>query len=96
MDHLDRIPKREYYKIKDYYRNKELQKASIAFKWKSDQIKIPRCIEAILADGGSIGYAIKEDKWYMGQFTGQTDELNGISKLTRAINIEASFNNKTF
>ena len=95
MDHLDRIPKREYYKIKDYYRNKELQKASIAFKWKSDQIKIPRCIEAILADGGSIGYAINENKWYMGQFTGQTDELN---EFTEYVGVTLSTNHeaKTF
>lgn len=71
------IPKREdYYKIREYYRSKELQKASILFKWKSEDIKIPRNIEAILADGGSIGYCKENDTWYMGQFTGMKDKLN--------------------
>ena len=71
------IPKREdYYKIREYYRSKELQKASILFKWKSEDIKIPRNIEAILADGGSIGYCKDNDTWYMGQFTGMKDKLN--------------------
>ena len=71
------IPKREdYYKIREYYRSKELQKASILFKWKSEDIKIPRNIEAILADGGSIGYCKEDDTWYMGQFTGMKDKLN--------------------
>ena len=72
-----KIPKREdYYKIREYYRSKELQKASILFKWKSDDIKIPRNIEAILADGGSIGYCKEDDTWYMGSFTGMKDKLN--------------------
>lgn len=71
------IPKREdYYKIREYYRNKELQKASILFKWKSEDIKIPRNMEAILADCGSIGYCKDNDTWYMGQFTGMKDKLN--------------------
>lgn len=71
------IPKREdYYKIREYYRSKELQKASILFKWKSEDIKIPRNMEAILADGGSIGYCKEDDTWYMGQFTGMKDKLN--------------------
>ena len=71
------IPKREdYYKIREYYRSKELQKASILFKWKSEDIKIPRNIEVILADGGSIGYCKEDDTWYMGQFTGMKDKLN--------------------
>ena len=72
-----KIPKTEdYYKIREYYRNKELQKASILFKWKSEDIKIPRNIEAILADCGSIGYCKDNDTWYMGQFTGMKDKLN--------------------
>lgn len=71
------IPKREdYYKIREYYRSKELQKASILFKWKSEDIKIPRNMEAILADDGSIGYCKEDDTWYMGQFTGMKDKLN--------------------
>lgn len=71
------IPKREdYYKIREYYRSKELQKASILFKWKSEDIKIPRNIEAILADGGSIGYCKDDDTWYKGSFTGMKDKLN--------------------
>lgn len=72
-----KIPKTEdYYKIREYYRSKELQKASILFKWKSEDIKIPRNIEAILADGGSIGYCKDNDTWYMGSFTGMKDKLN--------------------
>ena len=83
---------REYYKIKEYYRIKEIQKAAITFKWKSEQIKIPRNIEAILAEGGSIGYALKEDKWYMGQFTGQTDDLN---EFTEYVGVSLSTNRET-
>lgn len=75
MDNF-KFPKTEYYKIKDYYRSKELQKAAILFKWKSDDIKIPRNIEAILADCGSIGYCKEDDTWYFGSFTGMKDKLN--------------------
>lgn len=87
------IPKREdYYKIREYYRSKELQKASILFKWKSEDIKIPRNMEAILADGGSIGYCKDDDTWYMGQFTGEKDKLN---EFTKYVGVTLSTNKET-
>lgn len=87
------IPKREdYYKIREYYRSKELQKASILFKWKSEDIKIPRNMEAILADCGSIGYCKDNDTWYMGQFTGEKDKLN---EFTKYVGVTLSTNKET-
>ena len=65
-----------YYKIENYYYNKELQKAAYAFKWKSDDIPIPRNMEMILTLNGSIGWSPKHNKWFKGSFTGVVDDLN--------------------
>ena len=67
---------KDYYRIKDFYKSKEREKAAYAFKWKSDDIPIPRNIEVILTLGGSIGWDFTHEKWVMGNFTGQVDDLN--------------------
>lgn len=46
------------------------------FVHKSKDIKIPRNIEILLRQHGSIGYALKLQKWVVGEFSGQKDELN--------------------
>ena len=74
--YLQMDSKRDYYRIKDFYKSKELEKAAYAFKWKSDDIPIPRNIEVILTLGGSIGWDFTHEKWVMGNFTGQVDDLN--------------------
>ena len=65
-----------YYKIENYYYFKELQKAAYAFKWKSDDVPIPRNMEMILTLNGSIGWSPKHKKWFKGSFTGVVDDLN--------------------
>ena len=70
------IEKPKYYKIRQYYKNKEYQKAAYAFKWMSDDIPIPRNMEIILTSNGSIGWSKKHNKWFKGSFTGVVDDLN--------------------
>lgn len=68
--------KLKYYEMKSYYYNKELQKAAYAFRWKSDDIPIPRNMEEILTTNGCIGWSPKHNKWFKGSFTGIVDDLN--------------------
>ncbi len=51
------IDKPKYYKMRSYYKAKEYQKAAYTFKWKSDDIPIPRNMEVILTSNGSIGWS---------------------------------------
>lgn len=46
------------------------------FKWTSDTIQIPRNIEILLRENGSIGYSPKIGKWVIGAFDGVVDEFN--------------------
>lgn len=70
------IGRPNYYKIRQFYKDKEYQKAAYAFKWKSDDIPIPRNMEIILTSNGSIGWSQKHNKWFRGSFTGIVDDLN--------------------
>ncbi len=70
------IDKPKYYKMRSYYKAKEYQKAAYTFKWKSDDIPIPRNMEVILTSNGSIGWSRKHNKWFKGSFTGIVDDLN--------------------
>lgn len=68
--------KNKYYEMESYYYNKELQKAAYSFKWKSEDIPIPRNMEEILTVNGCIGWSPKHNKWFKGSFTGVVDDLN--------------------
>lgn len=46
------------------------------FKWNSDTLQIPRNIEILLRENGSIGYSPKIGKWVIGAFDGVVDEFN--------------------
>lgn len=46
------------------------------FKHKSTSIDIPRNIEILLRDNGTIGYSPKLNKWVIGHFDGIRNELN--------------------
>lgn len=76
VEEVFEMGKLPYYKLENYYYNKELQKAAYAFKWKSNDIPIPRNIELILTLNGSIGWSPKHKKWFKGSFTGVVDDLN--------------------
>lgn len=52
---------------------------NIYFKHKSKDIKIPRNIEILLRDNGSIGYSPTLGKWVIGHFNGIRDELNDLT-----------------
>lgn len=58
------------------YRNKFLRKLDIAFSYKSDNIKIPKRIEKIIHENGSIGYDKVHKKWVKGNFNELTDDDN--------------------
>lgn len=49
---------------------------STFFKWNSDTLQIPRNIEILLRENGSIGYSPKIGKWVIGAFDGVVDEFN--------------------
>lgn len=67
---------KNYYEMREYYKNKEYQKAACSFKWKSDDIDIPENLELLIQTNGSIGYSPKLKKWLKGSFTGLKDDLN--------------------
>lgn len=46
------------------------------FKHSSDDIKIPRNVEILLRENGSIGWDLVHNCWVKGQFTGVKDEFN--------------------
>lgn len=46
------------------------------FKWNSNALQIPRNIEILLRENGSIGYSPKIGKWVIGAFDGVVDEFN--------------------
>lgn len=46
------------------------------YNHKSNDIDIPRNIEILIRENGSIGYAPKLKKWVIGKFNGIKDELN--------------------
>lgn len=46
------------------------------FKWNSETLQIPRNIEILLRENGSIGYSPKIGKWVIGAFDGVVDEFN--------------------
>lgn len=54
----------------------ELNKLNTLFKWKSEQIEIPYNMEIILRLFGSIGYYKEKNLWVVGDWTGETDDLN--------------------
>lgn len=58
--------------------HRENYKAKLAtfYKWKSEVVPIPRNMEILLRDNGSIGYSLKHHKWVIGSFTGIVDENN--------------------
>ncbi len=58
------------------YRNKFLRKLDIAFSFKSDEIKIPKRIEKIIHENGSIGWDKVHKKWVKGNFNELTDDDN--------------------
>lgn len=62
-------------RIKTHSDNYKLR-LSTFFKWKSESVKIPRNIEILLRENGSIGYDLKNNKWVIGKFTGYVDEYN--------------------
>lgn len=49
---------------------------STFFKWSSKSLQLPRNMEILLRENGSIGYDLVHHKWVIGHFTGLKDEFN--------------------
>ena len=47
----------------------------LLFKWKSEDVKLPRNPEFYLTTTGLLGYDLIKGRWVIGSFTKQTDEL---------------------
>lgn len=75
MQFIGNTKKMDIEKITFPYRQNELNKWCILFKWKSD-IKLPYNMELLLRTNGSIGYATKLKKWVIGSWNGIVDEYN--------------------
>lgn len=61
-------------KRESLYIKKGLERDSILFKWKSNNIKLPFNPEFWLTTNGSIGFLKKEQKFVIGEFNGILDE----------------------
>lgn len=58
------------------YINDTKNRLATYFIYKSDIVPIPRNIEILLRENGTIGWATKHKKWVIGQFNGVVDENN--------------------
>ena len=66
---------------KELYKARSIERAILHFKWKSDQIKIPRNPEFYVVTNGLLGYIPERDLWVTGQFNGIRDEYGEYTTL---------------
>ena len=66
---------------KELYKARSIEHAILHFKWKSDQIKLPRNPEFYVVTNGLLGYIPERDLWVTGQFNGIRDEYGEYTTL---------------
>lgn len=60
---------------KAQYKAIALDQDILLFKWKSDMMKLPRNPEFFLTTTGSLGFDLVNERWVIGQWTKETDDL---------------------